>query len=187
MRCLPKIALLVAALALAGCDLVGMVGNPKTGFTVKFADKWKSQPVTIKLPDFAQQAQGFACELDRCGRYAWGAAVYGRIPDSMKLEPGKLPHRDDVVALVDRMLDLRGKLGSRQVNTYDIANTQGFRVRFVVPNNVGMNVLVRGNLVFHGSHFLFFSVATKVADETQGEQLLDEVAGTLRMPSAPGS
>jgi hypothetical protein len=186
----PVIRLLLAvlvALPLVACDLVGTVGNPGMGFTIQFPAKWQSTDVKTKLPDFVQQASRFKCDFDRCGRLVFGVGLYGRLPAHMSSSAGVLPQVDDVVALVDQMLDLRGNLRERHVLQQRIGPSDGYHVRFVLPGSGNLRIVVRANIVFHDSRFLFYSVSAKLADEDRAERLLDELTVSMRRPAATGA
>ncbi len=177
----------LVAVWLGGCDPVGLVGDARAGFTARFPEKWKpvSPGDAARIPAFVSRAYRFVCEFDQCGRKALGVAAYGNLPERMRTRDGRLPARDDVVALLDQMLELKGGLRDRHVNALDVAGFDGYRVRFSLPSKAGP-ALIRGNILFHQDRFLFFSVATRPVDEADSERLLEELAASLRKP-VPGS
>lgn len=176
---LKLLVLPMLAVVLAACDFVGMVGNPKTGFTFRFPDKWRFDQSVSSVPQFVNQADRYACEVDKCGRRAVGIGVYG----NLRAVDGGQPRYGEIVAALDALLNFGGKLKAQHVNEYPIAGQGGYRVRFAQPAKNGELVLFRGSMVFHGDRFLLMAVTTNARDETLNTQLLDELEGSLKVPA----
>lgn len=176
----------LVGLFLSGCVDARMVGNPKTGFIIQFSDKWQGAGDVKPVPDFVQQANRYQCPFDRCGRHALGTGLYGRLPDDMRVAGASLPHADDVAALLDLMLYLRGNLRERHLRRAAVGTTTGYRMRLVLPNAQGMRTVVHGAIVFHASRFLFLSVSAPIADDDVAERMLNELADDVKVPQNAG-
>lgn len=177
----------VLAVLAAGCDYSRTVGNPKTGFTVTFPEKWSSAGEIKQVPDFVQQASRFDCPFDKCSRHALGTALYGRLPERMRTKDGAPPHPDDVVALVDLTLFMRGQFKDKHLRRTQIGPGEGYRIRFTVLNPQRMTVVMHAALAFHGERFLFISVSAPVKDDDHAERLIEEVIERVSQPAAPAS